>query len=346
MKERIGGWSRRAFLGAGVAPAWLAFARGRSANAMPVETFARTAPPASPFPFTADQIRERLGISLTVYHFTRLQLLGLPGPLYRLLENIKAAGIPYLDIPDIGPEKPYSPYRFSDLASMRRLGAACRAVGLRVCSFHSGLQSLASVDAAKREVDLLAEFGGRVWLAHLHDAGTQCLYDPRNRRGLEALARHCEGSDIRLTVENLKPGSPRHDLDDLLQLVNAIDHPRVGITIDIGHCVAPYTVEAFRQGMNPMTVSGKPAELFRKVAARLNHVHLHDQTLNGNTNAWQDHHAPFTGRMQWLEIFRALHEIKYQGIFLFETTELFPEEPIETTGRFPELLIEASRRFP
>jgi len=94
-----------------------------------------------------------------------------------------------------------------------------------------------------------------------------------------------------------------------------------------------------------MTVAGRPTDILRKAARRLDHLHLHDQTQNGLTGRWEDHHAPFTGRMRWLEIFRALHEIAYKGLFLFETTELYPEEPIDTTGRFPELLVQASRRY-
>jgi len=339
--------SRRSFLRMGILGSLAAGAFPREGRPI---TEGQTPAGETPFPWTAEQIRQRLGISLTVYHFNKLQLLALPGPLFNLLENIKRAGITYLDIPDLGDDKLYPPYRFSEPASVRRIGSACREVGLSVCSFHSGMNRLDGVrdiDTAKREIDLLVELGGRLWLVHLSTPGGEDLYGAANRRGLEQLARHYEGQNVQLTVENLKPtrSGGRHSVDDVLQLVNAIDHPQVGLTIDIGHCIEPYTYAAFQERLNPMTVAGRPTEIIRRAARRLNHLHLHDQTHNGITESWQDHHAPFTGRMQWLEIFRVLHEVSYKGLFLFETTELYPEEPIETTGRFPDLLLQASRRF-
>src|SRR5439155_21835660 len=175
--------SRRSFLKTGFFGTLLAAAFPHESRSMPES---QTPTGETTFPWTAEQIRQRLGISLTVYHFNKLQLLALPGPMFKLLEDIKRAGISYLDIPDLGDEKLYPPYQFSEPASVRRLGRACHEVGLSVCSFHSGMNRLDGVrdiDRAKREIDLLAELGGRLWLTHLSTPGGDDLYGAANRTG-------------------------------------------------------------------------------------------------------------------------------------------------------------------
>ncbi len=61
-----------------------------------------------------------------------------------------------------------------------------------------------------------------------------------------------------------------------------------------------------------MTIPGEPTRILRSIGRRLHHIHLHDFADD------KDHHPPFEGDIQWVEIFRGLREIDYRGAFMFE----------------------------
>ncbi len=340
--------SRRFFLKKGFMGSLLSLLGGASleaASAAPEER----AQAASSLPWTIEELQSRLGIFTHVDYFNTCSLTMLPRELYAYLEEIKAAGIPYLsvgDFPKTGrrDDKTYAPFRFSDQDSVRRFARACRNVGLKIYDFHSAQGSdpllLTETDGAKREIDLLEELGGKIWLTHASSG--KGLYE--NQRALEQLVRYCEGRDIRITVENLKPLSsgPPHDWTDVLKVVDAIDHPQLGLTVDVGHCTEPYIRESREKGQHPMLQPGRPTEIFRAVAHRLNHLHLHDFCYDPVSSKWFDHQPPFAGNMRWVEIFKVLAEIRYQGVFNFETTALYRGEAIKSVGLFPELLMQAA----
>ena len=62
---------------------------------------------------------------------------------------------------------------------------------------------------------MLEELGGKIWLTHASSGkGLE-----ESREALEQLVRYCEGRDLRITAENLKPPSsgPTHDWADVLK---------------------------------------------------------------------------------------------------------------------------------
>ena len=345
---RLDGNSRRSFLKRGFVGSLLSWREGGSLEASPA-SLEESSQVASSLPWTLQEIRSRLGIYTHVDYYTTSSLTMLPREMHALLEEIRAAGIRYLSVGDFAvsgkpDDKTYCPFRFSDPDSMRRFSRVCREVGLKIYDFHSeqgsGSLSLTPTDVAKREIDLLEELGGKIWLTHASSGkGLE-----ENREALEQLVRYCEGRDVQITVENLKPPSsgPAHDWADVLKVVDAIDHPQLGLTIDLGHCTEPYTGESRQKGQHPMTRPGRPTEIFQAVAHRLNHLHLHDFCYDPLTRRWFDHQPPFTGHMRWVEIFKVLAEIRYQGVFNFETTALYRGEAIKSVGLFPELLLKAA----
>lgn len=289
--------------------------------------------------WTTEEIRQRLGISLVVYH-------GVDHFDYLLLEPIKAAGIHFLEVSDVWSKIKPPPYQFWDPRSIRELGRACRDAGLKIYSFHSNLYgkrcpfkltSLKHIDFARQEIELLLELGGEVWLSHLDQPDG--LYDLENVRGLQKLARYYEGEALKITIENLPPDHGRHDISDILQLLERVGHDQVGIAIDVGHCSEPFTMEAYRGGLNPMAVPTRARQLFLKAAPRLKHLHLHDWRYREKTGRWVDHQDPFTGKIPWIDVFQALKEVDYHGVFMFENNDLFGQSPIESVGRFPDELV-------
>lgn len=258
--------------------------------------------------YTAEQIRVRLGISTYVLHGQ--MALGREG-----LRQIAEAGIVTLEIIDERGE-----YQEEDPSTMKEIVAACREFGLSVTSFHSrsinyhelGLD--AEVVRSKRMIDHLLAIGGKVWGTHVQIA------HPETRLGYEALAKHYEGQDLKLVVEN----GGRQPIQACIDWIDAIGHPQIGMILDVGH-------ERNVSGQNPMTLPGEPTQILCGIGHRLHHIHLHDFAEG------RDHHPPFEGEIQWVETFKGLKEIGYQGAFMFEPRpSLEFADTIRKVGTVPE----------
>lgn len=102
---------------------------------------------------------------------------------------------------------------------------------------------------------------------------------------------------VNIAVENIYGGRVYSTIDDLVELVDAVDLPNVGFCLDVGH--------ANCDGVDiPATI--------KRMGKRLYELHLHD-------NYGQDSHYPIgVGNINWLDVIRALDEIGYEGTATFE----------------------------
>lgn len=105
------------------------------------------------------------------------------------------------------------------------------------------------------------------------------------------------------------------DPDELLELVDKINDPSVGICIDTGHAhLSGIDVGAF----------------IRMTGDRLKCTHIDDNRRDGDT-----HVPPFFGTIDWKDTVAALREINYQGDFSFELAQQrFPLEARDTWCKF------------
>jgi len=154
------------------------------------------------FPWTAEQIRQRLGISLTVYHFNKLQLLALPGPMFKLLDDIRERESATWTSRTSATKSFTLPISFIRTSVGETLKErACHEVGLSVCSFHSGMNRLGR-RARHRQGQagnrLAGGIGGPAWLTHLSTPGGDDLYGAANRTGRKQLARREPGTGTKL----------------------------------------------------------------------------------------------------------------------------------------------------
>ena len=270
--------------------------------------------------YTAAEIRERLSISTLV-------LLRYQPLCERSLAAVAAHGIARIELIES-----LEQYDFRDRDSMRYVGQICSAAGVRVAAYHANKTSFNDVDTeqrrrervahCKRQLDTLTELGGTVWGCHAGD--TQ---DGVVRKSYEELARHCEGTNVVITVENFSRGGVL--VEDRVRFLDDLDHPQVGMILDIGHV---------RDGsdQNPMTRPGGPTEVVGICGHRLRHVHLH-----GFVDT--DHYPPFHAgdRIQWVELFGVLKAVDYRGLINFEpSTSRARVGGIEAAGTFPERIVE------
>ncbi len=268
--------------------------------------------------YSADEIEKRQSISTLVFH-------GYRPVAERALAELAHNGIQQIELLE-------SPDQFdmTDSRSVGWINEACRSQGIRIAAYHcwkthfndvdTEVTRVQRVDRCRAQIDTLLEVGGILWGSHAAEPV------PVMAKSFAELARHAEGTDAVITVENFKtnnPGACR--IEERVQFLDEIDLPHAGMILDVGHVLDT-------DGVNPMTVPGGPTRVLEMCGHRLRHVHLH------GFKEGRDHFPPLTegDQIQWVELFEGLQRIGYEGIFNFEPCG-FPshEDSIEQTGRAP-----------
>ena len=247
--------------------------------------------------YTVEEIRTRLSISTYAFFMYR--------PISKaVFQELADHGIRRIELAESREQ-----FDMADAGSMKLIGDTMRSCGIELVAYHahetlffdleSEKQRIARVDLCRRQIDTMLSLGGAVWGSHAQTINRMVV------KCYEDLARHVEGTPAVITVENF----PRQDqmVEDRMKFLNQMDHPKVGMILDIGHVLDS-------EGLNPMTVRGGPTEVLRMCGSRLLHVHLH-----GFKDV--DHYPPIVDddRIQWVELFRMLRAVEYSGAFNFES---------------------------
>ena len=270
--------------------------------------------------YTTGELEDRLSISTLV--FWQYRPIG-----QGTLEELERRGISRIELLE-SPEQ----FDMADPRSMSFIGDLCRSCGIEVVAYHahnthfSDLDTeekrVERVDRCRRQIDTMLELGGGVWASHATAA------DPTLVRCYEELARHVESTEALVAVENFT--SPGTWVEDRIAFLNEINHPQVGMILDIGHV-------RDRNGVNPMTVPGGPTRVLEVCADRLIHLHLH------GFKDGKDHFPPFVegDGIQWIELFRTLHSTGYSGLMNFEPVgEPRHQGVLQAVADAPERLVE------
>jgi len=110
--------------------------------------------------------------------------------------------------------------------------------------------------------------------------------------GLEHVCRAADLAGVDVAIEP-EPGQFIETTAALRDLLDEVDHPRLGANLDVGHAVC---------------AGDDPAESVRVLAGRLKHLHLED--IQGRRH-W--HLIPGLGEIDFGAIRRALDEVGYAG---------------------------------
>ena len=276
--------------------------------------------------YSPEELRERLSISTLV--FWQYQPIGAGA-----LEELANSGIRRIELLE-SPEQ----FDMANTDSMRLIGKTCRSFGIEIVAYHAHMtdfanldteeKRIARVDRCRRQIDTMLDLGGSVWGSHARGA------DPILLRCYEELARHVENTEALVAVENFT--SPGMWVEDRVAFLEELDHPQVGMILDIGHV-------RNSEGVNPMTVPGGPRTVLEICADRLIHLHLH-----GFKNG-KDHHNPFVegDRIQWVELFRMLRATGYRGCMNFEPWgEPKHHGAVLAVANAPEQIVEMNARNP
>ena len=154
------------------------------------------------------------------------------------------------------------------------------------------------------------------------------------RRCYEDLARHVEGTPAVIAVENF--AGKGMSVEDRMAFLDEIDHPQVGMILDVGHV-------RDSNGENPMTLPDGPRGILELCGARLCHVHLH------GFKDGSDHHPPLVegDSIRWVELFRMLRTMKYSGDINFEPAgETDPSALLQAVSEAPKRIVEMEADVP
>jgi sugar phosphate isomerase/epimerase len=157
----------------------------------------------------------------------------------------------------------------------------------------------------KRWIDLFGALGVQAGVLHLGGGGLAAAgWGPerifqRRCEAVSRLAAYARGSGTLICLENLGPSSGAHTIGDFDRLLGAVNVPNLAICLDTGHA----------------NITGvDSAEFVRRAGTRLKALHIADNLGQGD-----DHMLPYgRGTIRWPEVLRALHEVRYQGLFNLE----------------------------
>jgi len=119
---------------------------------------------------------------------------------------------------------------------------------------------------------------------------------------------------IRIGVETGFPNT----IKDYVRLIQEIDHEYVGATLDVGHLVAYFDRKTLI--INPNVIYNdillKMVKLLGE-SSKLFHIHLHDVRRED----LRDHRALGHGIIDFPKFFKALADVNYDGLLIFEFEE-------------------------
>lgn len=177
-----------------------------------------------------------------------------------------------------------------------------------------------------RAIDASRTLGCEWMVMHPYNLPHEPLYSAKralevNLKYLAPFIEHAKQAGVGIALENMVDfgGNRRRycggDAFELLELVETINDPDVGICLDTGH--------AHLSGIDN-------AEFIRLAGKHLKCTHVNDNRRDGDR-----HLPPFFGTVDWKSVMQALDEIGYEGDFSFELArQSFPAETHETWCRF------------
>lgn len=155
--------------------------------------------------------------------------------------------------------------------------------------------------AAADAIEAAARIGAGIVVAHPGaDVDYPVSRDERLGHAVDTLklaADLAAANGIRLAVEPLPKSEVGNTLDELLEIVDRLDPPGVGINFDVNHLFPPEEIPG----------------MIRRAGPRILSVHVSDQ--DGEERHW----LPFEGSIDWLETLQALDEVGYKGPLIYET---------------------------
>lgn len=162
-------------------------------------------------------------------------------------------------------------------------------------------------------------------------------FDTRLVQALQLLGDEAERAGTKIGLENWRyPATP----DDHIRLLEAVAHPAVGATLDVGHVcywlrqegITRISDEAGRKDYH-----ARLHTLIERIGPYIVHVHLHDV----QPDPLRDHRSVGRGFLDFASIVQNLEKFDFNGVLLFELGE--PDQR-QAQAESVQLLVEAMQK--
>lgn len=184
-----------------------------------------------------------------------------------------------------------------------------------------------------RSLECTAELGGKICIIHPDNDKSAA----ENAEMYFELLPYAKQFGVKIATENMwnwdkienhatTAACSHHD--DFLAHIKAVDDPYLVACVDVGH--------AEMRGLNTDAVT-----MIRTLGASVQALHLHDVDLHRDS-----HYAPFTLKVDFEAIIRALKEIDYQGDITLEACNFLRKEyTAENYLEGLQIMADAARRL-
>lgn len=158
-----------------------------------------------------------------------------------------------------------------------------------------------AVEAYSDAVKVAARLGAKVVVAHPGANVDYGLSEAEQTKyaanTLAKIADFAGENSIKIAIEPLPKEEIGNTLGEVLEIIEQINLPNVGVNFDVNHLFPPELIPS----------------MIRQAGSRILSVHISDQ------DGIERHWLPFEGTMDWREVLRALVEVGYTGPLIYET---------------------------
>lgn len=165
-----------------------------------------------------------------------------------------------------------------------------------------------------RSLEISAILGAKVSVVHpLHSIvyrGNEERLFEMNMDFYHRLIPYAKEYGVKIAIENMFQADPLRkfivadtcsDPDEFIRYIDTLDSEYVVACLDVGHAALPLS-------------DYEAQDIVRKLGHdRLQSLHIHDNDYRSD-----QHLLPYLGKLNWMEIAKALGEIDYQGDFTYE----------------------------
>ncbi len=198
-------------------------------------------------------------------------------------------------------------------------------------------QIMPLIDMFKRSIEITSLLGCGITVIH----PGAFLSAQENKEFYDALLPTAEKFGVKIATENMFKWKDETETEtvpascgtakDFVEHMEVISHPNFTACMDVGHA-------------SMVNCEGAPT-IIKALGKHIGCLHVHDNDLFDDL-----HTFPFSGKMNWNEVCKALKEVGYKGHFTYEADAFmnnYPDELIpaclyllEKTGRYLIKLIE------
>lgn len=155
---------------------------------------------------------------------------------------------------------------------------------------------------------------------------------------LRALGEYAADRNLRLGIETMQPDSGR----DYMELVFAVDHPRVGAVIDTGHIRGSTDIGLPPEQRDSEEARARFNDVLNTIVTTLGDKVFHFHLSDVRRTDWLDHRTIGSGIVDFSRLFATMRVIDYDRLLVFELEMPDQIEALSASKSYVEVLLDRS----